>query len=119
MKDRLFQLLCVEHGEEPMVLMLLIQSVFLGIFFGTYDISAHSLFLAIFDEKAMARAYVLSGFTGIILTSLYLLLQARLRFKNFATANLIFVTVLTLILGLALLLSPSKWVIICVFVMLG
>jgi ATP/ADP translocase len=119
MKDRLFQRLGVEHGEEPMVLMLITQSVFLGIFFGAFDISAHSLFLSIFDEKAMARAWVLSGFTGIILTSLYTWLQARLRFINFATTNIIFVTVLTLILWIALLLSPSRWIIIFVFVMMG
>ncbi|MBA4322794.1 MAG: hypothetical protein C0408_08265, partial [Odoribacter sp.] len=119
MKDRLFQLLGIEHGEESMVSMLLTQSVFLGIFYGAFDISAHSLFLAIFDEKVMARAYVVSGFAGIILTGLYTWFQARLRFRNFATTNLIFVTILTLVLWIALLLSPSKWVIFVVFVMLG
>jgi AAA family ATP:ADP antiporter len=119
MKDRLFQLLGIEHGEESMVTMLLTQSVFLGIFYGAFDISAHSLFLAIFDEKAMARAYVVSGFAGIILTGLYTWLQARLIFKNFATTNLIFVTILTLFLWITLLLYPSKWVIFMVFVMLG
>jgi AAA family ATP:ADP antiporter len=119
MKDRLFQLPGVEHGEEPMVLMLLTQSVFIGIFFGAFDISANSLFLGIFDEKAMARAWVVSGFTGVILTGLYTLLETRLRFKNFASTNLIFVTVLTLILWIALMLSPSKWVIFCVFIMMG
>jgi AAA family ATP:ADP antiporter len=119
MKDRLFQLLGIEHGEESMVSMLLTQSVFLGIFYGAFDISAHSLFLAIFDEKVMARAYVVSGFAGIILTGLYTWLQARLRFRNFATTNLFFVTVLTMLLWMALLLSTSKWVIFIVFVMLG
>jgi AAA family ATP:ADP antiporter len=119
MKDRLFQLLSIEHGEESMVSMLLTQSVFLGIFYGAFDISAHSLFLSIFDEKIMARAYVASGFIGIILTGLYTWLQARLRFKNFATINLFFVTILTFLLWIALLLSPSKWIIFVVFLMLG
>jgi len=119
MKDRLFQLLGIEHGEESMVTMLLMQSVFLGIFYGAFDISAHSLFLAIFDEKIMARAYVVSGFAGIILTALYTWFQARLYFKNFATINLIFVTILTLILWVLLLIYPSKWIIFMVFVMLG
>lgn len=119
MRDRLFQLLGVEHGEESMVSMLLTQSVFLGIFYGAFDISAHSLFLSIFDEKMMARGYVVSGMTGIILTGLYTWLQARLRFKNFAILNLIFVTILTLILWIALLLNPSKWVVFIVFVMFG
>jgi ATP:ADP antiporter, AAA family len=122
MKDRIFQLLNVEHGEESMVSMLLMQSVFLGIFYGAFDISAHSLFLSVFDEKAMAKAYVASGFAGIILTGLYTWLQARLRFKNFAIANLVFVTLFTMVLWIALIISPAglaNWVIIAVFVMLG
>jgi ATP/ADP translocase len=119
MKDRLFQFIGIEHGEESMVSMLLTQSVFLGIFFGAFDISAHSLFLAIFDEKAMARAYVVSGFVGIILTGIYTWLQAKHIFKNFAATNLIFVTILTLFLWITLLLYPSKWVIFMVFIMLG
>jgi len=46
MRDRLFALLGIESGEESMVSTLLTQSVFLGVFFGTFDISAHSLFLS-------------------------------------------------------------------------
>jgi AAA family ATP:ADP antiporter len=122
MKNRLFRLLGIEHGEEDMVFMLLTQSIFLGIFYGAFDISAHSLFLSIFDEKAMARAYVLSGFAGIILTGLYTWFQARVRFKNFAIANLGFVTLLTMLLWIALILSQAadvKYVIWIVFIMLG
>jgi len=119
MRDRLFSLLGVESGEESMVSMLLAQSVFLGVFFGAFDISAHSLFLAIFDEKMMAKGYVVSGIGGIILTSLYTWLQARIKFKNFAVINLIVVTLLTLILWVALILLPEPWVIFIVFIMLG
>jgi AAA family ATP:ADP antiporter len=119
MRDRLFAILGIESGEESMVSMLLTQSVFLGIFFGAFDISAHSLFLSIFDEKMMARGYVVSGIAGIILTSVYTWLQTRMKFKNFAILNLIAVTSLTVILWLALILSPSKWVIFTVFLMLG
>ncbi|MCX6256052.1 MAG: hypothetical protein NTV31_16495 [Bacteroidia bacterium] len=119
MRDRLFALLGIESGEESMVSMLLTQSVFLGIFFGAFDISAHSLFLAIFDEKMMAIGYVVSGIAGIILTSLYTWLQTRMQFRNFAIINLIAVTTLTLILWVVLILSPAKWVIFFVFIMLG
>ncbi len=119
MRDRLFKLLGIEPGEESMVSMLLAQSVFLGIFFGAFDISAHSLFLSIFDEKMMARGYVVSGLAGIILTSLYTGLQTRMHFRNFAILNLIFVTLLTLFLWILLLLNPAKWVIFLVFIMLG
>lgn len=119
MKDRLFQLLGVEAEEESMVSMLLTQSVFLGIFFGAFDISAHSLFLSVYDEKMMARAYVISGLAGIVLTGSYTWLQAKLHFKTFATTNLVFVTIVTFFLWLALLMFPGKLVTFGVFVMLG
>jgi ATP/ADP translocase len=119
MRDRIFALLGIESGEERMVALLLTQSVFLGIFFGAFDISAHSLFLSIFDEKMMARGYVVSGFAGIILTSLYTWLQTKVQFKIFSTINLFSVTAFTLLLWIGLLLSPAKWVIFLVFIMLG
>lgn len=119
MRDKIFALLGIESGEESMVTMLLTQSVFFGIFLGSFDISAHSLFLSIFDEKMMARGYVVSGIAGIILTSLYTWLQTRMQFKNFAVINLIVVTSLTVLLWIALILSPAKWVIFLVFIMLG
>jgi len=119
MRDKLLSVLGIESGEESMVSMLLTQSVFLGIFFGAFDISAHSLFLSIFDEKMMARGYVVSGVAGIILTALYTGLQTRMKFRNFATLNLAFVTALSLLLWMTLILSPAKWVIFLVFIMLG
>jgi len=119
MRDKLFSLLGIESGEESMVSMLLTQSVFLGIFFGAFDISAHSLFLSIFDEKMMARGYVVSGLAGILLTTLYTWLQTRMQFKNFAILNLIAVTTLTFLLWGALIFSPSKWIVFLVFIMLG
>jgi hypothetical protein len=117
MREKLLSALGIETGEESMVSMLLTQSVFLGIFFGAFDISAHSLFLSIFDEKMMARGYVVSGVAGIFLTALYTGLQSRMKFRNFATLNLGFVTALSLLLWIAIVLSPAKWVIFLVFIM--
>ncbi len=119
MREKLLSALGIESGEESMVLMLLTQSVFLGIFFGAFDISAHSLFLSIFDEKMMARGYVVSGFAGIFLTALYTGLQTRMKFRNFAILNLAFVTILSLLLWTAVILFSAKWVIFLVFIMLG
>ncbi|MCU0462144.1 MAG: hypothetical protein MUF36_09045 [Bacteroidales bacterium] len=119
MKDRLFKLMGIEPGEESMISLLLTQSVFIGIFFGAFDISAHSFFLSVFDEKMMARGYVLSGLAGIVLTSFYTFLQTKIQFRNFAIANLFFVTILTLILWILLIISPANWVIWLVFIMLG
>jgi AAA family ATP:ADP antiporter len=119
MKEKLFSLLGIEPGEESMIIMLLTQSVFLGVFVGSFDISAHSLFLSIFDEKKMALGYILSGTAGIILTTVYTWIQTRMNFRNFSVINLSFVTVLTLILWIILLINPMKWVIFLVFIMLG
>ena len=119
MRDKLFSVLGIESGEESMVSMLLTQSVFLGIFFGAFDISAHSLFLSIFDEKMMAKGYVVSGVAGIILTALYTGLQTRMKFRSFAILNLAIVTLFSLLLWLAIIFSPSKLVIFLVFIMLG
>jgi ATP/ADP translocase len=119
MKHRLFRLLGIEPGEESLISLLLTQSVFIGVFFGTFDISAHSFFLSLFDEKMMARGYVLSGLAGIILTSLYTRLQVRIRFSSFAVLNLSFVTLLTFILWALLMLSPSGPVIWLVFILFG
>lgn len=119
MRDKLLSVLGIESGEESMVSMLLAQSVFLGIFFGAFDISAHSLFLSIFDEKMMAKGYVVSGIAGIVLTAVYTSLQTKMKFRGFAILNLSFVTSLSLLLWIALILFPSKWVVFLVFIMLG
>ena len=119
MRDKLRTLLGIEPGEESMVSLLLTQSVFLGIYIGAFDISAHSLLLSTFDEKIMARGYVISGITGLIITSLYSWFQPKLKFRYFAIINLILATALTFILWTALILSQVKWVILIVFVMFG
>jgi ATP:ADP antiporter, AAA family len=119
MRDRLFSLRGIESGEKHMVSMLLAQAVFLGIFIGAFDISAHSLFLSIYDEKILAKGYIVSGFTGMVLLSVYFYFQGRIKFRNFAFINLIAVAALTIILCISLLISRSEAVIFLVFVMLG
>jgi ATP:ADP antiporter, AAA family len=119
MRDKLRTLLGIESGEESMVSILLTQSVFLGIFIGAFDISAHSLLLSTFDEKMMARGYIISGIAGIMLTSLYSRILTRFQFKNFAFINLVIVALLTLFLWFALVFSPAKWIIFLVFIMFG
>ena len=111
MRDSLFSLRGIESGERYMVSMLLAQALFLGIFIGAFDISAHSLFLAIFDEKMLAKGYIVSGLAGIILLSVYFFLQTRMKFRNFEFLNLIAVTAITLFLWISLVNNPSKWII--------
>ena len=119
MRDKLHTLLGIESGEESMVSMLLTQSVFLGIFIGAFDITAHSLLLSTFDEKIMARGYIVSAIAGIILTSVYSHYQTRVQFRNLAIINLTSVSLLTVFLWCALILIQVKWIIFIVFIMLG
>ena len=119
MREKICTLLGIESGEESMLSMLLTQSVLLGIFIGVFDIYAHSLFLSTFDVKMMARGYVASGIIGIILIFVISRLQTWSRFINFPAFILVFVTLLTLVLWAAVILSPVKWVVFLVFIMFG
>jgi len=102
-----------------MVSMLLTQSVFLGIFIGAFDIAAHSLLLSAFDEKMLARSYIVSGLAGIILITIYSNFRSRIQFREFAIICFSVISALTLSLWCALIFSPAKWIIIIVFIMLG
>ncbi|MBK7712739.1 MAG: hypothetical protein IPJ37_18610 [Bacteroidales bacterium] len=119
MRDNLFSLHGMKTGEKYMVSMLLSQALFLGIFIGAFDISAHSLFLAIFDEKMLAKGYIASGLAGIILLSMYFFVQARNKSGNFGFLNLIAVAAITLVLWIILVNSSSKWIVFIIFIMLG
>jgi AAA family ATP:ADP antiporter len=117
MRDKLHALLRIKSGEEAMVSILLTQSVFLGIFIGAFDISAHSLLLSAYNEKMMARGYIFSGITGIILTYIFNWLKIRTKFKNFLTINLFTATVVTFLLWSAMVLFAVKWIVFLLFVM--
>ena len=119
MGDRLFSLRGLGPGERHLVSMLLLQALFLGIFIGAFDISAHSMFLAIFDEKMLAKGYIASGFAGILLLFIHFFFQSRVKIRSFELFNLIAVATITLILWIALKLSPSGPVVFSIFVFLG
>ena len=119
MGDSLFSFRGLGAGEKYKVSMLLAQALFLGIFIGAFDISAHSMFLAIFNEKMLAIAYIASGLTGIILLSVYFFLQSNMKLKSFGFFNLLTIGLITLVLWVLLLNDPSKWIVFLVFVMLG
>ena len=119
MRERILAAVGIETGEDSIVSILLTQSVFLGIFFGAFDISAHSLFLSIFDEKMMARAYIISGLVGIFMTVIYTTLQTRMKFKVFATLNLTTIAVISFVLWLILIFVQKEWAIFLVFILLG
>lgn len=119
MAKGLYKALNIESGEETIVLLLILQSIFLGTFYGTFDISAHALFLNIFEPEMIPKAYIISGVVGIIMTSIYSRLQARMKFSTFVRFNLITVAILTMLMRLGYLLTDSQWHTFLVFVMMG
>lgn len=116
-----YKALNIESGEEASVMLLLFQSMFLGIFYGTFDISAHALFLEFFEQDMIPRAFLVSGVVGIVITSLYAWLQSRIRFSVFSVLNLMLVAALTVLMrfGFGFGGLEVKWIVFGIFVMMG
>lgn len=100
--------------------LLLIQSVFIGIYYAIFNVLAHAAFLSIYDETDLARAWIISGITGIGLAGLYRLLRTRIKFSLFSVLTLTFILLLTLAL-MALIRSSTDdpRVLFLFFIMLG
>jgi MFS family permease len=109
----------IEEQEFLPVILLIIQSIFLGIFTGAFDIGAHTLFLKTFPEEMIAKAYAVSGFVGIILTALYSKLQSKIAFSLLAKYTLVFIAIATLSMRLLFQFSDSSWITFCVFIFFG
>jgi AAA family ATP:ADP antiporter len=114
-----YKALNIETGEEASVMLLIFQSVFLGVFYGTFDISAHSLFLEVFEQSMIPKAFLVSGVVGIVMTSIYAWLQSRIRFSIFSIINLFFVAILTVLMRFGFDFFESRIVVFVIFVMMG
>ncbi|MBS0010435.1 MAG: hypothetical protein KFF49_03445, partial [Bacteroidales bacterium] len=119
MELALFKLFGEEREERSIIVMLLLQSFILGIYYGVFNVAAHAIFLARYDETDMARAYIISGITGIALTYLYSLLRSGRHFSRLSMLNLVLIFLVSLFLWISIRRSTEPWVIFGVFVMLG
>lgn len=119
MLQGLFRFLNVEKDEQTRVGLLLIQSLFLGFFYGALDIGAHALFLSEYSEHMLPQAFVISGIVGITLTMIYTRLQSRISFTKLSWGNLIFVLVCMIILWLGFNWIDRKIWVFVLFVMMG
>jgi len=109
----------VESQEASIVVLLLVQSVFLGIFYGAFDTAANSLFLGIFPAGMLPKAFTISGVVGIIMTTLYSRFQSKIPFSLLAILNLTVVALLTILMWAGFSLTSSKWHVFLVLVMMG
>ena len=112
-------LLNIRQNERLPVLLFIIQSTFLGAFFGTITVGAETLFLNQFDPSMISKAYLVSGAAGIILTSIYSRFQSRIHFSKLAFANLSVVLLITLFLRVGYFYTESKWLTFFLLVMMG
>ncbi|MGE4288474.1 MAG: NTP/NDP exchange transporter [Salinivirgaceae bacterium] len=118
-KYSLYKSLNIEANEVVPVLLLIAQSVFLGIFYGTFDIGAHTLFLKTFPEDMIPKAYIISGMVGIVMTAVFSKYQSRIRFSNLAKYTLLFISLLTILVRIFFEFSAAKWTVFLVFILLG
>jgi len=119
MRKYFYSIFNLEDNEGLSVFLFLTQSVFLGIFYGAFDVGAHALFLTVYPASMIPKAYVVSGIAGIILTSLYARIQNRLSFSKLAIINLLFISISTAILRLLFQFTESNWLIFLIFIMMG
>jgi ATP:ADP antiporter, AAA family len=112
MKDNLSTLFR-NNGQESKVSMLLAQSLFLGFFFGAFDIIAYSLLLSEFNEKMMARGFLLSGALSMVL--FYFNSKLKITLRN----TLLICSVIALIIWGLLTFSYSKWLVLIMFILTG
>ncbi len=95
MNSNILKALNIEAEESKGVFLLISQSIFIGIFYGAYEIAANSLFLDYFEPSVITKAYAVSGLAGIALTAVYSALQEKIKFSNLAIINLLFIGILT------------------------
>ena len=119
MTSGIFKALNIENEEISSVSILIFQSVFLGIFAGAFDVGAQSLFIETYGAALIPKAFAVSGGVGILITSIYSLLQRKLRFSLFAVINLVFVAIVTFALRFGFEISHDDRLVFATFVMMG
>ncbi|HAW51235.1 MAG TPA: hypothetical protein DCX54_02740 [Flavobacteriales bacterium] len=95
MYSAILKSLNIEKREAGMVLLLVLQSFFIGIFFATLENSATTLFMMKYGEEKLGFGFLVSGVLGIILTGGFSFLQNRIRFSVLITFNMIMIFLLT------------------------
>ena len=115
----LYNALNIEKSEAKSVFLLITQSVFLGIFYGSFEIVANTLFLKTFDSSLIPNAYLISGIIGIIMTSIFSEFQKKISFSKLTLFNLFTISLITVLLFFGFDFVSTKLVVFVVFLMLG
>ncbi|MFN8208838.1 MAG: hypothetical protein U0T82_15735 [Bacteroidales bacterium] len=114
-----YKMLNIEKEESSRVFLFLIQSVFIGLFYGALDVAAHALFLDVYPATFIPKAYIVSGVVGILFTSLYTRLQVRMKFSLFAAFNLLSIALLSFVIWSGFLFVKDKIIVFVLFIFFG
>ena len=118
LSNKILRIIDVDTSEALLVLLLLSQSVFLGIFNGIFDTAAYSLFLSYFSVQTLPKAFAISGLAGIIMTLIFLFLQSRIKFSKLTIINLIAIALVSFFLWYGFYLISSKWLVFFVLALM-
>jgi ATP:ADP antiporter, AAA family len=109
----------IDSSEAGKVSILLLLSFFLGVFVGTYDVSANTLFLEAYSKKDFPVAFTISGVVGILLTMLFTRLQSKISFSALVNGTMFTSAIIVGLLRLGIYISPNPWLIYTAFILFG
>jgi ATP:ADP antiporter, AAA family len=113
------KILNIESEDFGSVMLLLAKTFFIGIFIATYDVGTSSIFL---DDKSgwssqdLPKAFMASGFLGIIFASLFASLQKRISFNKLSVLNLLSIAIISSFVRIGLQYSHDKYIILFAFI---
>lgn len=94
MMRSLLDYLNVKPEERLQVMLMLGAGFFMGIFVATYSVVAESLFLNNLGNE-LNKAFLVSGFLGIIATFAFSFVQNHVKFSNLTTSAILMVVMMT------------------------
>lgn len=108
----------LKEGELLPVGLLILQSTFLGLFYGGYRIGGNTMFISVFSADLLPAAYITGGALGILMTILYTYLQKKIPFSRLSMFNLIVVTLVVIGVRFGLSAVKEKWMCFLMFILM-
>ncbi len=91
MWTRLGKFLQIAQGDRPMIAALLLQAFCTGIFVGTLELEANTVFLEAYGADRVPFALMVSGVVGILIAAIYSYFSKQLKMRPFGILNLVVV----------------------------
>lgn len=118
--DTLQNTLNVNPHEKKRVLLLILKSFFLGIYISYFFSFANGAFLSEFSIGYIPYAYIVSGILGFLFSTVFVMIQKKVKIFNLLVGALMFDLLLTLFFVAGFnILANTKWLIFFVFISVG